>query len=233
MIRPRGDPQRLRLGAKWFQAAAARVEQLGLDLRRHSEAASEVWLGWASFRFHDAMAWAENDCAEAVTAFLAAGAALRRYADALQAAQEEYDAAMAGGTVAGYELRDGAFTDPTPPAPATGPVLGFPSPARVTERLEEAEQAARLAGEEAATDAFERRGAAASLGIARTAWLFGPPGRDFPHKILDAAAKARAEGQPLRVVDDEWGTPTYAADVADARSAAARIFVGKSLPGGP
>ncbi|HVD15394.1 MAG TPA: hypothetical protein VNK73_13255 [Actinomycetota bacterium] len=150
MIRPRGDPQRLRLGAKWFQAAAARVEQLGLDLRRHSEAASEVWLGWASFQFHDAMAWAENDCAEAVTAFLAAGAALRRYADALQAAQEEYDAAMAGGTVAGYELRDGAFTDPTPPAPATGPVLGFPSPARATERLEEAREAARLAGEEAA-----------------------------------------------------------------------------------
>ena len=54
------------------------------------------------------------------------------------------------------------------------------------------------------------------LGIARTSWLFGPPGRDFPHKILDAAAKARAEGEPLRVVGDEWGTPTYAADVADA-----------------
>ena len=54
------------------------------------------------------------------------------------------------------------------------------------------------------------------LGIARTAWLFGPPGRDFPHKILDAAGKARAEGGPLRVVGDEWGTPTYAADVADA-----------------
>jgi dTDP-4-dehydrorhamnose reductase len=74
----------------------------------------------------------------------------------------------------------------------------------------------KLAGEQAATDAFERRGATGSLGIARTAWLFGPPGRDFPHKILDAATKARAEGQPLRVVDDEWGTPTYAADVADA-----------------
>ena len=74
----------------------------------------------------------------------------------------------------------------------------------------------KLAGERAATEAFERAGRTGGLGIARTAWLFGPPGRDFPHKILDAAAKARAEGEPLRVVGDEWGTPTYAADVADA-----------------
>lgn len=74
----------------------------------------------------------------------------------------------------------------------------------------------KLAGEQAATAAFERAPGTGNLGIARTAWLFGPPGRDFPHKILDAAAKAQADGQPLRVVGDEWGTPTYAADVADA-----------------
>ena len=74
----------------------------------------------------------------------------------------------------------------------------------------------KLAGERAATDAYEARGGSGSLGIARTAWLFGPPGRDFPHKILDAATKALADDQPLRVVGDEWGTPTYAADVADA-----------------
>lgn len=74
----------------------------------------------------------------------------------------------------------------------------------------------KLAGEQAATDAFDRGGGLSSLGIARTAWLFGPPGRDFPHKILDAAARALTEAQPLRVVGDEWGTPTYAADVADA-----------------
>jgi dTDP-4-dehydrorhamnose reductase len=74
----------------------------------------------------------------------------------------------------------------------------------------------KLAGEQAATAAFEQARGTGNLGIARTAWLFGPPGRDFPHKILDAAAKAQAEGQPLRVVGDEWGTPTYAADVADA-----------------
>ena len=74
--------------------------------------------------------------------------------------------------------------------------------------------ASKLAGEQAATAAFD--GAAAALGIARTAWLYGPPGPDFPRKILEAADRAQAAGEPLRAVADEWGTPTYAADVADA-----------------
>ncbi|MEO5884813.1 MAG: sugar nucleotide-binding protein, partial [Candidatus Limnocylindrales bacterium] len=65
-----------------------------------------------------------------------------------------------------------------------------------------------------ATAAYE--GTSAALGIARTTWLFGPPGRDFPRKILEAADRALAAGEPLRVVGDEWGSPTYAADVADA-----------------
>ena len=41
-------------------------------------------------------------------------------------------------------------------------------------------------------------------------------GRDFPSRILEAAERAAAAGEPLRAVGDEWGTPTYAADVADA-----------------
>ena len=76
--------------------------------------------------------------------------------------------------------------------------------------------ASKLAGERAASDAFQGNDGGARLGIVRTAWLFGPPGRDFPHKILDAADEAAATGEALRVVDDEWGTPTYAADVAEA-----------------
>jgi dTDP-4-dehydrorhamnose reductase len=75
--------------------------------------------------------------------------------------------------------------------------------------------ASKLAGERAATEAFERSGASGRLGIMRTAWLFGPPGRDFPRKILEAAEHAEIAHEPLRVVGDEWGTPTYAADVAD------------------
>ena len=75
--------------------------------------------------------------------------------------------------------------------------------------------ASKAEGERLARLAFDaRRGAA--LGIARTAWLFGMPGRDFPSRIIDAAARAQASGEPLRVVNDEWGTPTYTADVADA-----------------
>ncbi|HEY4632954.1 MAG TPA: NAD(P)-dependent oxidoreductase [Candidatus Limnocylindrales bacterium] len=69
-------------------------------------------------------------------------------------------------------------------------------------------------GEAVAQDAYRnRRGA---VGIARTAWLYGPPGVDYPRKIAAAAHRAAAAGEPLRLVADEWGQPTYAADVADA-----------------
>ena len=74
--------------------------------------------------------------------------------------------------------------------------------------------ASKAAGEAIASDAFRDRHG--SLGIARTAWLYGPPGRDFPRKIAEAAMIAAAAGEALRVVGDEWGTPTYAADVAEA-----------------
>jgi dTDP-4-dehydrorhamnose reductase len=73
----------------------------------------------------------------------------------------------------------------------------------------------KLAGERAATEAYDAR-PDARLGIVRTAWLFGPPGRDFPRKILEAADRAAAAAEPLRVVGDEYGNPTFAADVADA-----------------
>jgi dTDP-4-dehydrorhamnose reductase len=72
----------------------------------------------------------------------------------------------------------------------------------------------KAAGEGAARAAYvDRHG---TLGIARTAWLYGPPGPDFPRKIAEAAGRASNDGQTLRLVGDEWGTPTYAADVADA-----------------
>ena len=74
--------------------------------------------------------------------------------------------------------------------------------------------ASKLDGERRAQAAFDRGGA--QLGIVRTAWLFGTPGRDFPSRILDAADRAAAAGEPLRVVGDEWGTPTYTIDCAEA-----------------
>ncbi len=74
--------------------------------------------------------------------------------------------------------------------------------------------ASKADGEVRAGTAF--RGSGASLGIARTAWLFGRPGHDFPSRIIDAALAARGSNEPLRLVADEWGTPTYVADVAEA-----------------
>lgn len=48
--------------------------------------------------------------------------------------------------------------------------------------------------------------------IVRTAWLYAPGGSNFVHKILERARS----GEALRVVTDEVGSPTYAADLADA-----------------
>ena len=76
--------------------------------------------------------------------------------------------------------------------------------------------ASKLAGEQMAVDAYGHAGRNGRLGIVRTAWLFGPPGSDFPRKIMDAAERAITNDAPLRVVDDEWGNPTYAADAAEA-----------------
>ncbi len=84
------------------------------------------------------------------------------------------------------------------------------------------------AGEVAAREAFQAHGgvvaaepgvaapAGPQLAIVRTAWLYGPPGNDFPAKILAAADRAAATGERLRVVGDEVGSPTYAGDLADA-----------------
>jgi dTDP-4-dehydrorhamnose reductase len=75
----------------------------------------------------------------------------------------------------------------------------------------------KLAGEVRAREAYAGLARTGShLSIVRTAWLFGPPGADFPAKILAAAERARAMGEPLRVVLDETGSPTYAADLAAA-----------------
>jgi dTDP-4-dehydrorhamnose reductase len=69
-------------------------------------------------------------------------------------------------------------------------------------------------GEEFARDAYANRGG--SVAIVRTAWLYGPPGNDFPTKILAAAERARVAGEPLTVVGDEFGSPTFTHDLAEA-----------------
>jgi dTDP-4-dehydrorhamnose reductase len=54
--------------------------------------------------------------------------------------------------------------------------------------------------------------------IARTAWLYAPGGRNFPHRIIQLADERGA----LRVVTDEVSNPTYAPDLAGALAALIR-----------
>jgi dTDP-4-dehydrorhamnose reductase len=62
--------------------------------------------------------------------------------------------------------------------------------------------------------------------IVRTSWMYGLSGNHFPGRVLQWAAG----GGPLRVVDDQVGSPTYAEDLAEAlraladRSNASGIF---------
>lgn len=51
-----------------------------------------------------------------------------------------------------------------------------------------------------------------SFAVARTAWLYGGAGKHFPRTVLTAL---RDRGQ-IDVVNDEYGSPTFAGDLADA-----------------
>ncbi len=48
--------------------------------------------------------------------------------------------------------------------------------------------------------------------VVRTQWLFGPSGRSFPRTMWERAVA----GSPTRVVNDQFGRPTYTTDLARA-----------------
>lgn len=54
--------------------------------------------------------------------------------------------------------------------------------------------------------------ARADFYVLRTSWVFGPGGKNFPKAILDRARS----GNPLSVVTDQRGRPTYTPDLAAA-----------------
>ncbi len=66
--------------------------------------------------------------------------------------------------------------------------------------------ASKLAGEEAVRRTNPQHY------LVRTAWLYGPVGKNFALSIRAAAAREPR----LRVVDDQWGSPTYAPQLAAA-----------------
>ena len=55
--------------------------------------------------------------------------------------------------------------------------------------------------------------------IIRASWLFGPNGRNFVDTILAKAGR----GDPLRVVDDQRGCPTYTLDLARGLASAVEV----------
>jgi dTDP-4-dehydrorhamnose reductase len=44
--------------------------------------------------------------------------------------------------------------------------------------------------------------------VLRTSWLYGGPGKSFLHTILRRGKEALSRGEPLRVVNDQRGSPT-------------------------
>ena len=126
------------------------------------------------------------------------------------------------------EVFDGLRTDRAPysPADATNPGNAYGVAKLEGERLARAAFGESGVGFVTAAMADARgelrppdapgENAGPQLAIVRTAWLFGPPGLDFPRKILAAGRKALAEGTELLLVADEFGCPTYAPDLAAA-----------------
>jgi len=65
--------------------------------------------------------------------------------------------------------------------------------------------------------------------VIRTSWLFSETGHNFVKTILAAARDRAGTGEPLRVVDDQVGCPTYAGHLAATVDEALSLGLGPGL----
>ena len=65
--------------------------------------------------------------------------------------------------------------------------------------------------------------------VFRTSWLFSETGHNFVKTILAAARERAGTGKPLRVVDDQVGSPTYAGHLAAGVDEALRRGLGPGI----
>jgi dTDP-4-dehydrorhamnose reductase len=79
----------------------------------------------------------------------------------------------------------------------------------------------KLAGEQAVAAAHPHHV------IVRTSWLCSPEGSNFVKTMLRLAAERRE----IAVVDDQWGAPTFAADLAEGIAAIGDHLMSTSDPG--
>lgn len=138
----------------------------------------------------NAAAWTDVDgCArDPERAILLNGVAAGRLAQAARAAGARFVQVSTNEVFDGAEPRAYAEGDTTNPINPYG--------------------VSKVAGERLAREAYPE------AIIVRTAWVYGGP-RSFPTRILAAARRMADEGRTLRVVVDEVGNPTPAAELAD------------------
>ncbi|MEP7029280.1 MAG: dTDP-4-dehydrorhamnose reductase [Candidatus Eisenbacteria bacterium] len=173
------------------------LTQAGHDVRapRHADApleekgSLEVWLaGWTPEHVYHLAAYTDVDGCEMDEA--RARASNETATERVAALAFRWDASLT--YVSTDYVFDGCARDPIPPQ-------AHPAPINVYGRT-------KLLGEEAVRRIVARHW------IVRVSWLCGPQGRNFV-----AAIQARiAAGQPLSVVDDQRGRPTFTFDLAPA-----------------